>query len=298
MNTRRSILSVPGHIEKMHLKALNSNADCIQFDLEDSVPNSEKNNALLLIQKNINEGYYKNKKISMRINQFNSEFSYNEILGLVEVSDKLDFICVPKVETANDIIFIDKYLSIIEKQNSRNLKIKIDVSIETAKGFENIESIVKSSNRISALVFGVADYTRSVRGKNFSLSGHGEEDLTDFGYRWSWAIGRLVNIAKANNFEAIDAPFGNFSDIEQLKKISSYGAFIGLSGKWAIHPIQIDIINQCFGYSQHDINNANLIKQSFEYAQNNNLGAISVNEKMIDIASYNIAVDILKCGGK
>ena len=295
MIRRRSILSVPGHLKKMHLKALDSEADCIQFDLEDSVPISEKNNARNIISDTINNLLQDNKKfISIRLNNINSIYNYEEMLWLSSIIDKIDILTLPKINSASELIFVDKFISSLENSRNEKYTIQIDVSIETAYGIENIEEIADCSQRISALVFGIADYTQSVGGRSSSLSGHGEDEPERNKSRWGYAIGKIINTAKARGLFAIDAPYGNFKDDVALKINSEYSASIGYDAKWAIHPNQLQIINNAYAYSPKEIERANNIVKIYKEAERNGKGAVSYQGNMIDIATYNLSLKILK----
>jgi malyl-CoA/(S)-citramalyl-CoA lyase len=291
MKMRRTILSVPGNVEKMHKKAENSNADVIMFDLEDSVSINQKDVARELIVKSINEFDFSDKIISFRINICESGFAYRDILYVVEnCENKIDSLVIPKVNDEKDIHFVDKLLSGIEQNLNLSKPISIEASIETAKGLMNIEKIAVSSERLISLVFGIADYSASVGAKNVSISGHGENEEQHYpGHRWHYPLSRIVMTAKANNLLAIDAPFGNFRDIEGLKKSASISRALGMSGKWAIHPDQIDIINQVFTPDDEEIMLAEKIIDAYEAANREGRGSVAVDGRMIDNATLNLA---------
>ena len=280
MIKRRSILSVPGNIPKMHTKAMLSDADCIQFDLE-NIADTIKN-----ISNTV-------KVISLRINPVTSVYAIDDIELLKELISYLDILVLPKVENVADVHFIDYFIKAIENDRNTKYNLKLDVSTETALGIENISSIAKASHRTGALVFGVADYANSISAKLVSLSGHGEGDLDNNIYRWSYAVSRMINTAKANRLEAIDAPYGDFKDTDSLIKAANYSASIGFDGKWAIHPNQIQHINKCFDYSDDELENAREIVNIFKNTISKNRGATSHNGKMIDVATYKLAKKIL-----
>lgn len=300
MKARRSILSVPGNVEKMHLKALKSDADVIMFDLEDSVSISEKKNAREQIVKSINALDFGDKTITYRINLCESEFAYEDILYLVEnAGSKIDSLVIPKVNDVRDVHFVDYLLSGIEKKHKFQHKIKIEPSIETAKGMMNIESIASASERIISLVFGIADYSTSVEAKNVSISGHGEdEELAYPGHRWHFALSKMIMTAKANNLIAIDAPYGNFRDLEGLRKSSAIGRSLGINGKWAIHPNQIDVINEIFSPGKDEIELAKKIISAYESAEKEGRGSAAIDGRMVDKATFNLAKKTMQMAGE
>ena len=97
MKLRRTVLSVPGHVEKMHDKALNSSSDAIMLDLEDSVPVDMKVDARSRIIQSLLSRDWSRKTVLYRINGIDTPFGYRDILEVVEaVGPFIDAIVVPK----------------------------------------------------------------------------------------------------------------------------------------------------------------------------------------------------------
>jgi len=292
MNIRRSILSVPGHIKKMHHKAANSDADVIMLDLEDSVPVDAKELARKTVAeafKNIDWGQ---KILTVRINGLDTPFACKDIPEIVEAgSDFLNALVIPKVNNVDDIHFVSRFLDGLEMNSRFDHQIKIEASIETAKGMNNISQIACSSNRLLSLVFGIADYTASVGARLVSISGHGENESSIYpGHRWHFALSRLVMAAKANDLLAIDAPFGNFKDNDALAHSSSLARALGCDGKWAIHPDQISLLNSFFSPLPEDIEKATKILNACK--ESSGKGVIAIDGKMVDQATVRLAKQV------
>ncbi len=97
----------------------------------------------------------------------------------------------------------------------------------------------------------------SIGARIVSISGHGENEEEIYpGHRWNFALSRMVMAAKAVGVQAIDAPYGNFSDNEGLKRAAGMAGALGCDGKWAIHPAQVEGINEVFSPSAEDIQRA------------------------------------------
>ncbi|MCG8614870.1 MAG: HpcH/HpaI aldolase/citrate lyase family protein, partial [Desulfobacterales bacterium] len=136
---------------------------------------------------------------------------------------------------------------------------------------------------------GVADYTASVGAGLASVSGHGEnEDNIYPGHRWHFPLSRMIMAAKANHCFAVDAPFGNFRDLDGLKASAAMAKALGCDGKWAIHPAQIDTINQVFSPTPEEIERASQILDAAEKAGTGR-GAVAVDGKMVDQATIRLA---------
>jgi len=295
MQLRRSILSVPGNKDQMFSKAFDTNADCIQFDLEDSVSITNKSQARLLVSNFFNANQQFDKLVSLRVNSINSGFILDDLSAFKDIIlNKIDYLVIPKVESANEIIFIDKYIECLEKNQNRLSKVNLDICIESPKALININEIARTTDRISALVFGIADFSESMGMDLNSISGHGE-DLSEESYSLiDYALNCVCVSAKAFGLEAIDSPFGDYNNPEMLKKSSFIAHSKGINAKWAIHPSQIDIINDVFTPSTRIIKNAELIIELFEKAMSEGKASISYDGKMIDIATYSLAKSTLK----
>lgn len=289
MDPVRSVLSVPGHIEKMHHKAKDSSADVIMFDLEDSVPVNEKDKARVTVINTLNNNDYGTKTITYRINPLDTKYAYKDIIEIgLACPGKYKRIVIPKVSGPEDIHFADKLLDGIEMDTGREYSAGIEASVETAQGLENISEIAKASARLYSLVFGIADYSASVGAKLASISGHGEGDDDIYpGHRWNYVLSRIAMAAKSNGLFAIDAPYGNFSDDDGLSKNSMLSAALGFDGKWAIHPNQLDTINRIFSPTAEEINFALMIINAAD--DGNVKGAVNVGGRMVDRATVRLA---------
>lgn len=287
---RRSVLSVPGHIAKMHLKASASGADVVMLDLEDSVPLSEKRSARLQVVESINSLDWGHKFLSIRINRPGDRFAYRDIVEIIPFcSDKLDSIVIPKVSSAADIHFVEKLLMSLEDEYSLKNRLLLEPSIEDALGLENVSEIAAASERNITLVFGIADFSSSIGAKFISISGHGENEDNYPGHRWQYVLSRMVVAAKARNLAVIDAPYGNFSDAQGLRKSAELAAALGVDGKWAIHPAQIEIINAVFSPSPQEIERAKRVLDAYENALKEGKGAVELDGRMIDNATIRLA---------
>jgi citrate lyase beta subunit len=120
------------------------------------------------------------------------------------------------------------------------------------------------------------------------VSGHGDAE-DDLMHRWHFPMSRMVMAAKAAGLAAIDAPYGDFRDEAGLKKSCLQAASLGYDGKWAIHPAQLDVINETFTPNAEDITRAQRILHAYEEAKASGAGAIAVDGKMVDAASVRLA---------
>ena len=290
---QRSELAVPGSSPQMFEKALNSNADYIFLDLEDAVSPNDKLSARKNIIKALNEINWreKGKTISVRINSLDTHYMYRDVIDIMEqVGDKIDTILIPKVGTDSDVYTVDCLLTQIENQKKFKNKVGLECLIETALGMSNIKEIAKSSNRLEALHFGVADYAASLRARTVVIGGLNPDYPGD---QWHHGLSQLVMTCRAYGLRAIDGPFGDFKDPDAYIASAKRAAAIGIEGKWAIHPSQIDLANKVFSPPAAEVNRAKKIIEELDKAAKEGKGAAQLDGRMIDAASARMAKNIV-----
>ena len=289
----RSELAVPGSSPKMFEKAFTSNADVVFLDLEDAVSPQDKIPSRQNIIKAIKEMNWKEKgkTISIRINSLDTHYMYRDVIEIVEeVGEKIDTILIPKAGSASDVYMVDCLLAQIEDNKKFKNKIGIECLIETALGMSNIKEIAKSSKRLEALHFGVADYAASLKARTVIIGGLNPDYPGD---QWHHGLSQLVMTCRAYGLRAIDGPFGDFNDKEAYIASAKRAAAIGFDGKWAIHPSQIDLANEVFSPPEKEVNKAIRILEELEKAAKEGKGAAQLDGRMIDAASARMAENIV-----
>jgi len=294
MKPRRSNLSVPGHMKKMHGKASESLADVVMLDLEDSVPLAEKEHARAQVIDSLLNLDWQKKTVTVRINALDTPFAYRDLLEVAEqAGGVIDAIVIPKVNHSADLFFADRLLNGIEMRADSTRAVGIEASIETAEGLMRAAEICQASSRVVSLVFGIADYSASIGARLVSISGHGEKEEELYpGHRWHFALSNMVMHAKAHGQLAIDAPFGNFKDSVGLRRSAVMACALGCDGKWAIHPSQIEVINEVFTPSASDIALAAKVIEANARARSEGKGAIAVEGRMVDQATVRMATQL------
>ncbi|MEO1192259.1 MAG: CoA ester lyase [Pseudomonadota bacterium] len=304
----RSELAVPGSNYRFIEKAADSGVDVIFLDLEDAVAPDDKAQARINIIKALNEIDFGSKTISVRINGLDTHYMYRDVVDIIEQGgERLDLFMIPKVGTAADVYAVDMLTTQVEDAVGRKKKIGFELIIETALGMMNVDTISAASPRLESLHFGVADYAASTRARTTVIGGPnalygvltdapeggGERDY-HWGDMWHYAIARMVVAARANGLRPIDGPFGDFSDPEGYKAQAYRAAVLGCEGKWAIHPSQIDLANEVYSPSEAEVTKAQRILDAMEQAQAEGKGAVSLDGRLIDIASIRQAENLVK----
>jgi malyl-CoA/(S)-citramalyl-CoA lyase len=297
----RSELAVPGTDPALFKKAALSQADVIFLDCEDAVAPDDKEKARRNIIAGLNEVDWGAKTMMVRINGLDTHYMYRDVVDIVEACPRLDMILIPKVGVAQDVYAVDMLVTQIEAAKKRDKRIGFEVLIETALGMANVESIAQSSRRLEAMSFGVADYTASTRARTTVIGGVNKDSgvLTDAdaaGQRqyfwtdpWHAAQTRMLVACRAYGLRPIDGPFGDFKDPDGFIAAANRAAVLGYEGKWAIHPSQVALANQVYTPSEAEVTKARRILSAMAQAAKEGRGAVSLDGRLIDIASIRMA---------
>ena len=289
----RSELAVPGSSPKMFEKALNSGADYIFLDLEDAVSPNDKESARENVIKALKDLDWRGagKTISVRINGLDTHYMYRDVVEIMcQVGEYVDTILIPKVGVKSDVYMVDCMLNQIEQERDLKNKVGIECLIETALGMVNIDEIAQSSERLEALHFGVADYAASLRARTVVIGGLNPDYPGD---QWHHGLSKLVATCRAYGLRPIDGPFGDFNDPDGYILAAKRGAAIGIEGKWAIHPSQIEHANAVFSPPEAEVDKAKRIIEELAKAAAEGRGAAQLDGRMIDAASERMAENIV-----
>ena len=282
MRLNRSELAVPGSRVDFFEKAAVGESDIIFLDLEDSVAIDEKK----IARKNVIEA----------VNDIKENLKFT--------SSKLDMIMLPKVNTAKDILKIDKLVSKYEKKYKRSKRLGFEIIIETGLGLINIESVALASKRNEALHFGAADFAASIGARVTDIGGVNEKYgvleknknnkrsffINDM---WHFALFKILLTAHSFGMRAVDCPYGDFSDSQGFEALAKSSYTMGFDGKMVIHPKQIDIANKVYSPTDKEIIEAKEILAQMKLAEKKGKGAVAFKGKLLDIVSIKQANNIV-----
>ena len=280
----RSLIFVPGNSIRFVEKAKTLAADIICFDLEDSVPDDEKDAARRIIAETLiarRQEY--GSHVYVRTNSPESGLVSNDLKAVLQKG--IDGIVVPKVNDANQMLEIKKHIVMLEKERKTDKKIALMPSIETARGVVNAYLIASADERIKALIFGVFDFLYDMR------LDYDEHDSTGYSY----VRAKIPIDARAAGVHAIDAIWQKIDDIDGLIRDATMARRLGYSGKSIIHPSQIEPVHNVFRPSKSEVEWAKKVVQALGQAMNKGtgIGAVRLEGKMIDAVHYKQAKAIL-----
>ena len=275
----RSLIFVPGNNSRFLEKAKTLLADIVCFDLEDSVPNEEKESARNLIKDALGKRLEYNAEVYVRINSPASGMITQDLSKIIQKG--IDGIVIPKVNNVEELKKIIRILSSLEKKRKLKL-IEIIPSIESAEGVINTYAIASSSNRVSALVFGVFDLLNDL-GIECTKQPKGAK----------YARAKIPLDARAAGKYVIDAIWQDLNDEAGLEEDCVIGRSLGYVGKSIIHPNQIPVVHKIFYPTQSEIEWAKKVCQAYVESTKKSKGATKIEGKMIDEVHFKRAKALL-----
>ncbi|PIL21307.1 hypothetical protein P775_04785 [Puniceibacterium antarcticum] len=290
---QRSTLAVPASNVAMIQKAADSNADVVFLDLEDAVAPNDKEQARKNCIEALNDIDWKgkNKVTSVRINGLDTHYMYRDVVDVMEqAGSKLDVILIPKVGLPADVYMVEAMCNQIEMAMGYKRKVGLEALIETPLGMANVEALAAAPSRLEAMHFGVADYAAFHKARTVNIGGLNPNYPGD---QWHAALSRMTTACRAYGLRPIDGPFGDFSDPDGFRDACKRGAALGIEGKWAIHPSQIDMANEEYSPTDAEVQRAERILVALKEAAEQGKGAASLDGKMIDAASEKMANNVL-----
>src|SRR2546427_11659129 len=292
---RRSCLSVPGSSPKMLSKAPALPADEVFMDLEDSVAPAAKEEARGNIIQALKEGDWTGKTVVVRVNGVSTKWCFRDVIEVVEhAAQYLDCIMIPRVEQATDVTFVADLLRMIEDTTGLENRIGVETQIETATGITNIDAIATASDRAETLIFGPADMSASL-GLPTVTAGLPMPDYP--GDHWHLILSRILVAARNAGLQAIDGPYLVIKDLDGFRDMALRARALGYDGKWALHPAQIDVLNEVFTPPQEEFDKAEAILEAYQRATDIELkGAVMFGNEMIDEASRKMAEQVAARG--
>jgi citrate lyase subunit beta / citryl-CoA lyase len=298
LRPRRSCLSVPGSSVKMLDKARGLPADQVFMDLEDAVAPLAKPDARKNVVAALNDGGWAGKLRVVRVNDLTTHWTYRDVIEVVEgAGANLDCVMLPKVQSAEQVAWLDMTLTQIEKMLGLEVgRIGIEAQIENARGLVNVDAIAAASPRTETIIFGPADFMASINMKSLAV---GTLNPDYPGDPFHYIFMRILMAARMHDLQAIDGPFLQIRDVDAYREVAKRSAALGFDGKWVLHPGQIDAANEVYSPSQADYDHAELILDAYAHATSEaggKLGAVMLGDEMIDEASRKMALVIVGKG--
>jgi citrate lyase subunit beta / citryl-CoA lyase len=263
---RRAQLFVPANDQRKIRKSTSLGADSVILDLEDAVPQGEKSRARDLLEGLVRELDWGKSEVCVRINKTGLGYS-KEDLALVRKLEKVATLVLPKAEK----IPID-----VQKTGKNLIPL-----IETPLGLIRIEDLMKRRG-VKGVSFGAADFANSLGGRTEAYSQN------------IFVKTRIVVTASAYGVDAIDCVYFDLQDSDGFRKEALQSKDLGYVGKQVVHPSQLMIAKELFTPSREEIESARKLVEIYEMSAKQKVGAIRMNDKLIDAVHYRRAKSVLE----
>lgn len=275
----RSLLFIPADDEKKLAKGLASGADGLILDLEDSVSAARKPAARTIAKQYIEATVASQPRpqILVRINALDTPYWQGDVIGVMDA--RPDGILLPKARSGEDVHTLSVALGHAEQRTGKpgaGARI-IALTTETPISLLQMHSYVGSSTRLLALTWGAEDLSAAIGARS-----NREADGRTWTSPFRLARDLCLFTAAAAEVAAIDTVFVNFRDSEGFRAECLAAARDGFSGKMAIHPSQVAVINEVFSPDADALAVSEEIVQAFK--DNPQAGVIAIRGQMVDKA--------------
>jgi citrate lyase subunit beta/citryl-CoA lyase len=261
-------------------------ADELVIDLEDSVAPAAKAHARVQVTGLIAQRQSGEHSLAVRINGPATHWCHRDVIDVIAgAGEALGSLVVPKVESAGELEFVDRLAGMVERESGRSAPVALQALIETATGLRNIHAIAQASPRLETLIVGYADLAASL---GLPIGSH------DSGDRWQYVLETVLVAARAAGLQAIDGPYLAIDDHDGFRAAAQRARAMGYDGKWALHPTQIDPLNELFAPTPEELARARAVLAALDTgARQAGRGALRLDGSMIDEASRKLAAQVV-----
>jgi len=260
---RRSVLYMPGANTRAMEKAKSLDCDTVVFDLEDAVAPAAKAQARQQVAEVVQQGGYGYREIIVRCNGLETEWGARDIAELAALN--IDGMLFPKIQSRAQV---DEIVEKINQAGARELPVW--VMVETPQGVMDLASFADHP-RVDALVMGTSDLVKELR----AVHQPSRQNI-------AFALQSSLLVARRFGKEIFDGVHLDFKDSASFHQACLTGREMGFDGKTLIHPSQIDIANEVFGFSEADITEAQRLLKVWEEALVAGKGVAVLDGKLVE----------------
>lgn len=260
----RSVLYMPASNLKAIAKARTLPVDAVILDLEDAVAPAAKGIAREQACAAVREGGFGARAVIVRINGKHTAWHEEDLAAIVACAP--DGVLVPKVDTPEDVIILDRALAAVPQ-------IELWAMIETCTSLGNLFAIaaLKATTKLSTFVLGANDLVSEMKAR-----------LSKDRAPLHFALSMAVTAGRANDLAILDGVHNDLDDLEGFERECHQGVTFGFDGKTLVHPKQIEPCNRVFAPSMEDIAWSRVLIAAFELPANASAGAIRLQGRMVE----------------
>jgi len=286
MRPSRSALFVPGHRPEWIEKAAGYGADTLILDLEDSVPDREKNGARPLVKAGLKALAAKRQACSVRINGFATGLTLDDLEGIL--CPELTSVTLPKVETPADMHEADALLSHLERRLGLPVGgIETPLGCETAKAMRNVYEIASQCRRVRRVSLAAGPGGDAARAIGYQWSKEGTETL--------FLRSKVVLDARAAGILYLTiSSWWTIKDLEGLDRDARWNRSLGYRGQTVMHPSHVPVVNKVFTPTPDEIAFHRGLIEAMEDARRRGIAAVTYQGDMVDEAMVKTSREMLE----
>ena len=288
INTKplRSVMFVPGNKEDWMRKAPQYGPDALILDLEDSVPEYDKEAARSLVGKMIDELSARGQTLFVRVNRLETGMTGFDLEAVTRPG--LYGILLPKVETPADVVEADVLLRYFERKAGMELNtVCIDPGLETAQGIRMAYEIAMASERV---------------GHMGGSGGKGGDTARSVGYRWTlegaetlYLRSKVLVDARAAGIQwPVSGGWFDIRDLDGLRFWANNIKALGYTGMNLIHPSHVPIVNEIFTPTAEEIAHWQGLLDAMDQSRREGTAAVTYAGDMVDVAHEETAKAMLE----
>lgn len=285
MHPYRSVLFVPGHKPQWADKALATGADCIVFDLEDSVPAGQKESARASVREAIASVRERDPRVGIfvRPNALDTRLAGADLEAVV--GPGLTGLFVPKVRNATDVVRWETLIDWFEARNSAS-GLEMIVPVEMVDAITNCFEIAAASPRVGAMIGPTSEHADIARAVGYRQSREGSETL--------YLRSRILLACRQNGLHALTGLWEDLADLEGLRQFADYGLQLGFRGQILIHPSHVATVHEVYTPSDEEVAHHEELLAAVEDAVARGDGAVRFRGNHVDLAHADKARDWLE----
>ncbi|MGA0840055.1 MAG: HpcH/HpaI aldolase/citrate lyase family protein [Pseudomonadales bacterium] len=258
------MLFMPGANTRAMNKARELACDGVILDLEDAVALDAKAEARAQVVATLRAGGFGHRELIVRVNALDTPWGFQDLAALSGLP--IDGLVFPKVETTEQV---DRIVSATDGAGLGTLPLWF--MIETPRGVLDVRAIAERSPRLAVLVMGTSDLVKEMRASHVP-------DRANL----SFALQRCLLVARATGVDILDGVHLDFRNESAFRAVCEQGRAMGFDGKTLIHPGQIEIANEIFGFDEAAVSHATRVLETWAAAQAAGKGVAELDGKLIE----------------
>ncbi|MGK2914471.1 MAG: HpcH/HpaI aldolase/citrate lyase family protein [Porticoccaceae bacterium] len=283
----RSMLFLPADSEKKLAKGMDTAADALILDLEDSIAITRKEIGRSLAREYLDAHPLdkRTKKLMVRVNPLEGTMTLDDLAAVIGGAP--DYLLLPKYRTREDVIRLDHYVSALEIREgvpAGHVKFLV-IGTETGQGMLNLAGLTNSSERLAYVSWGEFDLSADVGAETHLLADGSWDDL----FRTARSL--CLAAAASARIEPCNTVFTDFKDDAGLELAARNARKAGFTCMMAIHPNQVDTINRVFSVGEKELIWSRRVVEAFEASPD--VGVVGLDGIMLDKPHYTQAKRII-----